>query len=69
MKAKDKSIKSAPYNNLSEVEHVRMYVNSKELFALKKKKPSHATSALIEKDGKQVCTTTDLSLEYLLTSI
>lgn len=54
MKARDNSIKSAPYNNLSEVEHVRMYVNSKGTVCTQKEKTfSCYTSALIEKDGKQ----------------
>lgn len=54
IKEKDSSVKSAPYNNLSEVEHVRMYVNSKGTVCTQKEKTfSCYTSALIEKDGKQ----------------
>ncbi len=54
IKAKDNTVKSAPYNNLSEVEHVRMYVNSNGTVCTQKERTfSCYTSALIEKDGKQ----------------
>ena len=54
IKEKDSAVKSAPYNNLSEVEHVRMYVNSKGTVCTQKERTfSCYTSALIEKNGKQ----------------
>ena len=54
VKAKHPAVKAAPYNNLSEIQHERLYVNSLGTFCTQKERSfSCYTSALIEQDQQQ----------------
>lgn len=54
IKSKSSHVKSAPYNNLSEVEHTRLYANTNGTLCKQTERTfSCYTSALIEKDSKQ----------------